>query len=158
MKTEEMVKLYTESHLTMRDIGTLAGISHSAVQQRLKKAKISGKDGEMAEAICAYCGKLFFAPRSRVKIRLAMYCCTDHYYMSMVKNPSHIPSEANSRLQRAIVATKTDLSPENFVSALDGNQKNIEIGNLGVFKSITDWEKWEKSGRKAPAPVWRYTK
>ena len=150
--TLELVALYTEAHLTLREIGRLKGLSHTAVNKRLHKAGITSRQGERVERTCAYCGVQISRPRSRALSHPKVFCCANHYYADRA-NPDFQEWRQGSRLARAIVAQHYPLSPVEVVHHIDTNQRNNDLANLEVYSSQADH--MAKHHGRAIDPVWK---
>lgn len=137
IKTQRVVVMYTEQHLTLEEIGRLIGMTRQAVRGRLQKAGISAKLGEWAEVICSYCGQTFQAHRRRWRRSRRLFCCAEHYYASR-ENPDYSPWRPGQRLARAIVAQYFDLQPEHVVHHHNGSNRDNDKSNLAVFASQSD--------------------
>lgn len=150
--TLEIVKLYTEAHLTVRAIGRLVGMSGAGVNKRLHRAGITSGQGERVERLCAYCGVKISRPRSRALSHPKVFCCANHYYADRA-NPNFHEWRQGSRLARALVAQHYPLSPVEIVHHLDGNQRHNDLANLAVYATQSDHIAVHH-GRKIE-PTWR---
>jgi hypothetical protein len=150
--TPRVVALYTEQHLTVREIGRVVGMSGQAVHRRLQKAGITREQGERIVSPCAYCGVEVNRPRSRGFRREAMYCTAEHYYASR-GNPAFRPWRQGGRLARAIVSQHYPLSRDEVVHHVDGDQRHNDLSNLAVYASHAD-HLAAHHGRQID-PVWR---
>jgi hypothetical protein len=151
IETDILTVWYTQAHLTLRQIATLAGMSHVGVAKRLRSAGITAHDGVWVKLACNYCGKEFERPRCQAK-RERSYCCEDHYFADL-ENPGYKPWRQGQRLARAIVSQYTRLDPDEIVHHEDGNCKNNDRKNLRVFANQSDHLKYHRSKDK-PSPVW----
>ena len=109
----------TQQHLTLREIGTLVGLSHSGVQFRLRHAGIKSSDGERAMVYCNYCNKEMNRTRGRIKSNLKHYCCQDHYYANLSMDNKYIPWRHGSNIARSIVAIHFQLEKDHIVHHKD---------------------------------------
>lgn len=150
VNTQELVVLYTEKHLTLREIGQLKGMSATAVMKRLRSVGITRKQGERVERICAYCGITISQSRSQSHNDKA-YCSAEHYYAAR-SNPQYVEWRNGSRLARAIVSQHYRLSPIEVVHHKDGNQRHNDLANLEVYATQAD-HMAKHHGRQV-APVW----
>lgn len=151
LDTAEMVRWYTEQHLTMREIGRLSRVSATAVMKRLHKAGITRQDGERVTKPCAWCGAKVTRTRSHALRRDRVYCGTEHYYADL-ENPGFQIWRHGGRQARAAVASHFPLTREQVVHHKNGNQRDNAITNLEVYASQADHMAMHR-GREI-APVW----
>lgn len=137
VSTLDLVVLYTEKHLTMREIGRVVGMSGPGVMKRLHKAGITGQDGERVIRSCGYCGVEVNRPRSTGLRKNQVYCCAEHYYAAR-ENPQFREWRQGSRLARALVAQHYPLSPIEIVHHKDGDQRHNDLANLAVYANQAD--------------------
>lgn len=151
VRTQHLVVLYTEKHLTLREIGRLVGMSATAVMKRLRQAGITREHGERVVTLCAYCAMPFSSPRSRVRTRRHLFCSAEHYYASR-SNQSYVEWRHGSRLARAIVSQHFPLQREHVVHHKDSDQRHNDLTNLEVYASQSD-HLAKHHGRAVP-PIW----
>lgn len=149
--TAELVRLFTELHLTLREIGRMVGMTAQGVSRRLRKAGTKAQAGTWITKPCAYCGIELKRQRSRSHRRENWYCCNEHYYAAR-SNPQFAKWRHGSRLARAIVSQHYPLSPVEIVHHKDGDERNNDISNLAVYASNSD-HMAAHHGR-AIEPVW----
>lgn len=150
INTAELVRWYTEQHLTLRQIGRLYGVSAQTVMTRLHKAGVSRQDGEHITRPCAYCGAGVTRTRSQGR-RQRIYCGTEHFYADM-ENPDIRERPNGGQRARAAVATHYPLGREQVVYHKNGDQRDNAISNLAVYASQAELTAMLK-GRQV-APVW----
>lgn len=150
VKTQDLVVLYIEKHLTLREIGQLKGMSATAVMKRLRSAGITREQGERVERHCAYCGITVSQPRSQSH-NVRAYCSNEHYYAAR-SNPQYVQWRQGGRLARAIVSQHYRLSPIEVVHHKDGNQRHNDLANLEVYATQADHLAMHH-GRQV-VPVW----
>ena len=152
VKTQRVVVMYTEQHLTLDEIGKLIGMSRQAVLSRLRKAGVSARQGEWVTAVCAYCGESFQVRRKRWRRSHEVFCTAEHYYSSR-ENPNYSPHRHGQRLARAVVAQFFELQAEHVVHHHDGDNKNNDKANLAAFASQSDHIKYHH-GKSHVTPLW----
>lgn len=136
LSPQDVVALYTQSHLTMAEIGQLCGVSRAAVHKLLRKLEVPASASEHATAVCAYCGESFDMARKRWRSTMQRFCCAEHYYASL--NKSYRPWRQGQRLARAIVCQHFALTPDHVVHHRDGDNRNNDRANLLVYASQAD--------------------
>ena len=151
INTEDLVHRYTEQHLTLREIGTLYGISAQAVMKRLRKVGVTRQDGERITRLCAHCGTIVTRTRSRTLLHTRVFCCAEHYY-AHIENPEFQKWRHGGRQARAVVASHYPLTREQVVHHKDFDQRNNAILNLAVYASQADHMAVHR-GRQVK-PVW----
>ena len=150
VNTLDLVVLYTEKHLTVREIGLLVGMTGQGVNKRLRIAGITREQGERVKRPCAFCGIIVSQPRSRSHNAKA-FCSPDHYY-AFRENPSFMEWRQGSRLARVIVGQHYALSPDEVVHHKDSNQRHNDLANLVVYASQADHMAMHHG--KRIEPVW----
>ena len=149
--TDQLARLYTEQHLTLRAIAARVGISAQAVRARLLRVGITARDGTHVTRRCAFCGVLVERVRCKAR-RVRVYCTAEHYYADLGQS-GYLPHRHSSRLARAIVAQHVTLLPEHIVHHVDGNQRHNDLANLWVFASQADHMAHHRG--RAVEPLWR---
>ena len=154
--TQRVVVLFTQQHLTLKEIGRIVGLSDNGVRGRLLAAGVHREDGTWVDRECAWCGDKFKQMRCIARKTLRAYCCADHYYASR-HNPGYVRSQYRMRLARAVVAQHFKLLPEYVVHHEDGDNHHNDLDNLRVFASQEDHLKYhhaKRTGEYAPLPLW----
>lgn len=152
LKTQDVVVMYTEKHLTLRQIGKLVGMSASAVSKRLRSAGVLAADGTIIKANCAFCGAEVERYRAKARNNVEIFC-NPNCYAAKRESPGYKPWRQGQRLARAIVAQWFDLQPEHVVDHKDGDNRNNNLDNLRVYANQSDHIKMHH--RKATVvPVW----
>ena len=151
ISTDKMVHLYTVEHLTMEEIGAIAGISRMAVSKRFKKTCTVSQDGEWVKTSCDWCDVRIMKRRKQWRTTTKHFCSEACYWASL-ENPGYKPWRQGCRLARAIVNQYFKLEPGHVVHHKDGDNRNNNIDNLAVFANQGDHGKWHRSG--AYSPVW----
>jgi hypothetical protein len=156
--THEMIRLYLHEHLTLRDIGRIAGMSYAGVRRRLLEAGISSADAVCPLIYCSFCGKEFRQYRSRVRGKKRLYCSVDCWAAGK-ENPNLVPQLRGGRLVRSVVGQHFRLLPPHVVVHLDGNDRNNDLNNLGVVGSVSEYvrylrKKFRHKGKEV-AFLWR---
>lgn len=146
--TEDLVYMYREQHLTLREIGLLVGLSHTGVSKRLKGAGVL--DSRVVRH-CGTCGGEVEVNRSRAKGGGSFYCGKGCYGLSR-SNPEYVPWRQGSRLARMIVSQYFELGEGNVVHHKDSNQRNNRVENLMVFASHSDHMKHHHG--RGVKPLW----
>ena len=133
VNTEDLVKMYTEDHLTLRKIGSKVGMSAVAVHKRLKKVGVTGDDGEWVTRECAFCGDKIRKHRSLSKRHPRSFCNSACYHASM-ESPGYKPWRGGQRLARALISKYFKVEPDMVIHFKDGDSRNHDIANLAVSK------------------------
>lgn len=152
LKTQDVVVMYTEQHLTLREIGKLTEMSATAVLKRLRKAGVTRAEGTHITVACSTCGKAIDRTRKRWKINHESFCNTQCYAVYL-QNPDYNPWRQGSRIARAIVAEYFRLEPDYIVHHKDGNQRNNDRANLQVFDSQSSHLRYHH-GKTLAVPLW----
>ena len=156
VSTQDIVVMYTEKHLTLRDIGKLTGMSHVGVSKRLKKAGIETKAGTWVKTHCAFCGKDLEIRRQRFRYRnkdgsrRRGHFCNLACYVASLENPGYRPWRHGMRLARAIVSQYYRLEEGNIVHHIDGDERNNNLDNLMVFKNQAEHMRHHRGGKVTP--------
>lgn len=132
-----VVRLYTEEHLTMQEIGDRYGVTRVAIHKRLKAAGVKSTQGTWVDLRCDFCGLQARKRRKQWRKRDRHYCKAECYYAAR-QNASSVVWRHGTRLARAIVAQHFSLEPQHVVHHKDCNEKNNDISNLLVFASYSD--------------------
>lgn len=140
--TIELIHLYTKEHLTLRQIAKKVGISAPAINQRLKKAGITAKDGTYINKKCRFCANPLKVARSRARRSQNSFCnpqCKGAYN----SDPNSYGWKYGSRLSRVIVSRYFKLEPGMVIRYKDGNEINNDISNLQVVSKDNKiiWER-----------------
>jgi len=152
LATQDVVVMYTQQHLTLREIATLVGMSHTAIAKRLKSAGVTAHDGQWLTLPCGFCGSLVERRRSQSLNHKEVYCNTECYYASR-ESPGYKPWRQGQRIARAIVAQYFKLEPQHVVDHRDGNNRNNDRNNLRVYASQSDHIKMHH-GKTPVEPLW----
>ena len=152
-ETQDMVVMYTERHLTLRQIGALVGMTAAGVSKRLKAAGVSASDGEWVTEPCDYCGTVTKIARCRWRKTAKHFCSTQCYYKSR-ENPDYYQWRHGQNIARQIVARLFPLMPQHVVHHIDGNTANNSISNLLVFASQGDHMR-HHHGVNQVEPIWK---
>ena len=143
--------LYTVQHLTIRQIATLMGVSHSAVHKAIKKLGISSNEAELVDVTCSHCGKPFTLHRYIWKKRKLYFCewaCRAKY----LENPDYNESRSGRSAARLVAARYFPLAPKNVVHHWDSNCEHNDPGNLAVFATHAEHMSFERGG--SGRPIW----
>jgi len=146
IKTQDVVVMYTEQHLTQAQIGAITGLTRQAIHYRLKKAGIKSQDGEWVKFKCYWCSGDSEKPRSQYRATNRHFCKTECYHDSLADN-TYQPWRHGSRLARAVIAQHFDLRREHIVHHIDGNQRNNNLDNLCVYASQGDHVRAHRGGK-----------
>jgi len=57
LRTEVLIGMFMDQHLTLREIAKQVGMSAGAVGKRLRNAGVKREDGTWAECTCVRCGR-----------------------------------------------------------------------------------------------------
>ena len=137
LKTQDVVVLYTQKHLTLRQIAAQVGMSHAAVHKRLRRAGIERSQGTWVKVECGTCGKKFSKRRKRFLLSKNHYC-SQNCLAVYLENPGYRPWRHGSRLARAIVGQYITLEAGWIVHHKDGDQRNNDKANLQVYASSSE--------------------
>ena len=151
-KTQDIVVMYTDRHLTLRQIAALVGLTAAGVAKRLRSAGISSHDGEWVDETCCYCGSVFRLTRGKWRRQARHYCSEQCYHKSRC-NPSYIESRNGQQLARQIVSASFDLQPQHVVHHKDTDSTNNAKANLVVYASQCD-HMTHHHGVHAVSPLW----
>jgi len=153
LKTQDIVVMYTQQHLTLRQIGKLVDMSAMAVSKRHKAAGVTAHDGEWIKANCGFCGADIERRRSEHRNKFDVYCNMECYAASR-ESPGFKPWRHGSRIARAIVSQYFKLDQEHIVHHVDGDERNNNLDNLEVYASQSDHIK-HHHGKSKVMPLWR---
>lgn len=137
MDIKTMVNLYTVNHLTMDEIGRIAGITRQAVYKHLKKANISSDMGEKVVIFCDLCGKQATKYRKQWRSSIKHFCSIECYHISL-ESPGYHPWRQGQRLARIIVGQFFKLESGHVVHHVDNDNRNNDKSNLMVFANQSD--------------------
>lgn len=149
---EKIVKLFTQDHLTYRQIAAIVGRSHSRIGQILKEEGIDPTDGTWVDVTCYMCSNPFKQERSRVRKSSRNYCSRECYYVAR-KTTNYKPDYRGQRMARKVVSRLFALPPGSIVHHEDGDNNNNDPRNLKVFASHSDHLKYHH-GINRPEPIW----
>ena len=152
LKTQDIVVMYTQQHLTMRQIAKLCGLSAAAVLKRLRSVGITSSQGEWVNTQCGFCGKDLKVRRAKARKNIENYCSTSCYAGSRA-NPNFHYWRHGTRLARLIVGMYFKLTPEMIVHHKDGDDRNNNLTNLAVFANQSDHMK-HHHGKRAVTFIW----
>ena len=147
--TQDMVFMYTKQLLTLRQISSIIGMSHTGVSKRLKKAGIIDSK---VKRTCLTCGETVVRDRSRARVTSRSFCSPECYGITRA-NPDFVSWRQGSRIARVIVREYYSLIDTDIVHHRDSNQRNNKVSNLIVFASQSDHLKWHHKINKVE-PLW----
>lgn len=151
-KTSDLAFMYTQQHLTLRQIAVLVGMSAAGVNKRLKKLGIKYQESAWVLVNCGTCGQQIRRTRSDWRKNIESYC-NDECRNVYLSNPEYNQSRSGQRQARAIVSQFFDLQPGHVVHHEDSNDNNNEISNLKVFANNSDHLKYHH-GKTVVVPIW----
>lgn len=152
MTTEDMARLYIESHLTMREIASRTGISHVAVYKRLHKAGVNIADGTKPAVTCAHCGGTFRRKRCDAKAWNNLFCSQAHYTAHIQSKSSYREWRQGQKIARGVVGRYFTLQRGHVVHHHDGDNTHNTPDNLAVFASQAEHMRQHRGGHAAP--IW----
>jgi predicted transcriptional regulator len=152
VKTQDVVVMYTEKHLTMAEIGRLVGITRQGVLKHLRKAGIEHEQGTFVEVGCDLCGAQFRKRRGAWKRSREHFCSRACLHASL-ENPGYKPWRQGQRLAVAIVSQYHKLEQGEIVHHKDGDNRNNDRSNLAVYANHSDHLK-AHHGKTPVVPVW----
>jgi len=129
---ETLIKMYTQQHLTVRQIGAVVGKSGVSVWKRLKKAGITAKDGEWVTVLCNCCGKSKVISRGDWRKYKKHYCNNDCRGLDLHSNQFL----KSNKLARVLVNQYFELEPEYVIHSRTGL---YDKKDLMVFASDKDY-------------------
>ena len=151
LKPQDVVALYTESHLTMEEIGKIAGVTRQGIKKVLDKAGVKASEGEWLDTTCSSCGNTIHVRRKRWRINRKTYCNQDCYIASL-QSTAYKPRRHGQRIARLIVKQYFDLQPGHVTHHKDGDNRNNDRSNLLVFANQSDHLKHHRGGNINP--IW----
>ena len=86
VETQHLVVMFTQDHLTLREIATRVGISHAAVWKRLKVAGIQRESGTWVKVACSFCGAQIRKHRANWRKSEKHYCRPACYYADLERH------------------------------------------------------------------------
>lgn len=130
--------LYLDKCLRISEIASITGKTRQRVWQVLKQTGLHNKSRVVRQ--CLYCGKSFEVVRSKVRNGIGKYCNNEHYHAHREQVNDYKPWRQGQRKSRAVIEAWLGFTlPTGFVvHHEDGNQTNVSLGNLWVFKSNAD--------------------
>lgn len=151
-KTQDIVVMYTERHLTLRQIAAVVGMTHVSVAKRLRSASISSEDGEWVNTHCAYCGTEIRLTRARWRKSSRLFCGEQCYYKSR-ENPNYVEWRQGQYIARQIVSRYFLLQPQHVIHHKDTDTSNNKLDNLQVFACQADHMR-HHHGITDVQPIW----
>ncbi len=152
LSTQDVVVMYVDQHLTLRQIGSLVGMSATAVSKRLRSAGITADQGEWLDRQCGFCNAPLRVTRAKARRSIRSYCnprCAGASHGV----PTAYAWRNGSRLARLVVAQHFPLQPEHIVHHVDGDQRNNDRSNLLVFANQSDHVRYHHHGSTV-VPLW----
>src|SRR6185436_9978739 len=74
MTPRTMARLWVHDHLTLRQIGKLAGLSQTMVWKHMKALGVSSRDATNPKFVCRHCGTPYRRARYDARIGSHVYC------------------------------------------------------------------------------------
>jgi len=148
---DELIKLYTDQELTLRQIAKKYKVSYQTIHQRLQRLGISRNTKKILTS-CAFCATPIEVFVSRASKQEKHYCNKDCFAAGLEKTP-YKAWKREQRVTRTVVNKYFKLSDDHVVDYLDGNNKNNDINNLAVYASEEDRIK-AKQGQKVKV-IWK---
>jgi hypothetical protein len=146
-----MVRLFTQEHMTMRQIAAVAGVTAARVCQKLHAAGIKREDGTKVTCLCKTCGRSFTRLRSRARTK-NLFCC-ESCHIEYLRSPGYVQSRQGQRRARKVVASIYGALPAcSVVHHEDGNDNNATPTNLKLFSSHSDHMRYHHGS--AVTPLW----
>lgn len=136
-KTQDIVVMYRDRHLTLRQIGAMIGMTAPGVAKRLKAAGVTANDGEWVRDVCCECGKEIQVTRCKWRKSARHYCSEACYYKAR-SNQDYKPNRYGQMVARKKVSLFITLIPGYVVHHKDGDEANNEYSNLAVYASNAD--------------------
>lgn len=142
---DDVVSMYVRQHLTLRQIGTIIGMTATGVMKALRRAGVTAEQGEHVLVTCAQCGQEFTKTRSTWKGRIAHYC-TQQCYAAALLNPAYKPNPYGQLQARKVVSVLFSLYPGHVVHHHDGDCSHNDPSNLAVFACNADHVSYHRGG------------
>lgn len=152
IKTQDVVVMYEDQHLSLRAIGAIVGLSGAGVRRRLNKAGVNTAKGRRIPTDCAFCGKDLALRRCEIKRSRKHYCHRDCYFADIENAGGFKPWRHGMRLARAVVSQHYRIPPDAVVHHVDGNNRNNNLDNLSVYASNSDHLSAHRGGKALP--IW----
>jgi hypothetical protein len=151
-KTQDIVVMYTDRHLTLRQIASLVGMTAAGVAKRLRSAGIPAASGEWVDETCCYCGAGYRITRGRWRRQVRHYCSEQCYHKSR-ENPAYIQCRQGQNMARQKVSSLFTLEPQHIVHHKDSDNSNNNMSNLAVYASQHD-HMTHHHGLGQVEPIW----
>ena len=150
--TIQLVRMYTEEHKTLDQIGFKVGLTGAAIAKRLKTAGITRQMGEWLTRECGFCGNRIRINRARARCSERNYCNESCHYAAL-ENPGYKPWRQGQRLARAIVSQYFSIPEGAVVHHKDGDDRNNDKANLAVYAGNGDHVRAHRTS-KPVAVLW----
>lgn len=150
---QDVVAFYTIQHLTMEEIGRIAGITRQSIRKILIKQGISPEQGEWVTFNCDLCGRVSKKPRCYWRKRTHNYCSNECYYASLL-NPNYFQSRQGQRIARVVVNQHFRLESNHIVHHKDGDTRHNDLNNLSVYSNQSNHLKATHHNNSKILPIW----
>jgi len=148
-ETRDIISLYTEEHLTLRQIAPKVGLTHAGVWKRLRAAGIKREAGTWVKVDCSFCGNPTRKQRASWRKREKHYCHEACYYADL-ESSGYKPWRQGQRLARAIVSQYFPIPDGAIVHHKDGDNRNNDKANLAVYAGNGDHVKAHRTTKQVP--------
>ena len=150
VETQHVVALYTQDHLTLREIAGKVGMTHAGVWKRLRAAGIEREAGTWVKGLCSFCGERTRHQRSVWRRGEKHYCRAACYYADL-ESHGYKPWRHGQRLARAIVSQYFQIPEGAIVHHKDGDNRNNDKANLAVYAGNGDHVRVHRTGKPVVA-------
>jgi hypothetical protein len=163
-KRQEIVRLFTQDKLSMRQIAPRFGVSHVCIAKVLTKAGVDTSKAVACwvEETCSWCESAYRVTRAKWRAKgpkSKTFCseaCRKSWMTELGKN--YYPWRHGQNLARRVVAgicgRRGKLPKGSVVHHIDGNCWHNDPSNLMLFASNGDHTRWHRGDRALVTPLW----
>ena len=152
VETQHLVSMFTQDHLTLREIAAKVGMTHAGVWKRFQRVGVKREAGTWVKVDCSFCGNPTRKPRASWKKSEKHYCRSACYYAAL-ESPGYKPWRQGQRLARAIVSQYFQIPEGAIVHHKDGDNRNNDKANLVVYAGNGDHVRAHRTS-KLVAVLW----
>jgi hypothetical protein len=145
-----MARLFIHDHLTMREIGALAGMSKVSVWKRLQKLGIQTTDGTQPVMVCTHCQTTYRRKRCAVRAATVHFCSIACYTQHIQQKSTYREWRYGQKLARQAVNAVFPLQRGYVVHHHDGDNTNNHPTNHAVFASQAEHMRFHRGGQATP--------
>lgn len=148
-----IVSLFTDDHLTMREIGFRVGLSGAMVSRILHRLGVPREAGTWVRSTCLQCGAPIEVERAQFRRHAERRFCSLACNWAWRECNRFVQSRPGGRRARKIAALYVDLLPGYVVHHHDHDQTNNAVWNLAVFASDSLHKSYHHGNPNAQ-PIW----